>query len=511
VPVVFEWPAPDGAPDPPDLDGTGRPRRGKRRRARRSYWPIAFTGARVLAATLSIIVLVGSGYIWATFDRFESNVTHIDAIVPLATPTVTPSKGAARPVTDVDGTDQNILLVGDDSRPANMSKALEQELSTGDDEGSDDTDTMIVMHVPANGSRATLISFPRDSWVNIPGFGMNKLNAAFVLGEENGGGDAGGARLLIKVIQTITGLTIDHFVRVSLLGFYDIAKVLGPIRVCLNEAAHDSYSGTNLPAGVSHLNARQALSFVRQRHNLPDGDLDREIRQQYFLAQALSKVTTAGTLLNPFKLQSLLNAVSSSLEVDNGLQGSKLFDFAEQMQNLEGGNVTYATIPITGTPTIQYNGGSVSIVALDFPAIPGFISKVIGPSTAYTKAVAAAPTATTVTVINESNTDLVATKASTALNALGFHASVGTSTGQIPTTTIEYPAGLEAQAKAVARELPGAEVSETPAVATVTLLIGTDNRTVGSPAHTANPSSTSSGAAQGTGVARTFTSKDCIN
>lgn len=462
----------------------------------------------MLAAALSVVVLAGSGYIWATFDRFESNVTHIDAIVPLAKPTPGAiQSGGAAPTVDVDGADQNILLVGDDHRPANMTKAQQAELSTGQDGGSDDTDTMMVLHVPANGSRATVISFPRDSWVNVPGFGMNKLNSAFVLGEQNGGGDAGGARLLIKVIQSMTGLTIDHFVRVSLLGFYDIAKAIGPITVCLNEPARDSYSGTNLPAGISHLNARQALSFVRQRHNLPRGDIDREIRQQYFMAQAFNKVTSAGTLLNLSKLQNLLNAVSSSLETDQSLN---LLQFGEQLQNLESGNVTYSTIPITGTPTISYDGSSVSIVAVDFAAIPGFIAKVIGASTAYTKAVAAAPASTTVTVINASNSDGVATQATEALNQRGFHATVGTSSGVVAATVVEYPAGMEAQAKAVAATIPGVVVADTPSVSQVTLLLGSDNRTIGSAPVKASPS-TSTGAAQGTGVARTFSSKDCIN
>jgi LCP family protein required for cell wall assembly len=336
---------------------------------------------------------------------------------------------------------------------------------------------------------------------------MNKLNAAFVLGSEHGG-DAGGAQLLIKVIQSMTGLTIDHFVRVSLYGFYDIAKVLGPIKVCLNEAAYDTYSGTNLPKGISYLDPKQALSFVRQRHNLPRGDIDREIRQQYFLAQAFAKVTSAGTLLNPIKLQNLLSAVSSSLETDPGLN---LLQFAEQLDNLESGNVTYATIPITGTPTITYEGSQVSIVAVDFAALPAFIAKVIGPSTAYTKAVAAAPASTSVTVINASNTDGVATKATEALDQLGFHASIGTSSSVVATTIIEYPAGMEAQAKAVAAEVPGVVVTDSAAVSGVMLELGTDGRTVGAPATSTPPPSSSSGDAQGTGVPRTFTTNDCID
>src|SRR5207302_972200 len=112
-------------------------------------------------------------------------------------------------------------------------------------------------------------------------------------------------------------------------GFYEIAKALGPIQVCLNHAAKDSFSGVDLPAGVSTLNAQQALSFVRQRHGLDQygGDLAREVRQQYFLSTELRKVQSTGVLLNPGKLTALLNAVSDALETDPKLD---LLEFATE-------------------------------------------------------------------------------------------------------------------------------------------------------------------------------------
>src|ERR1022692_825556 len=253
---------------PPELD----PRRGRRRPGpTRSPLSGVRLGVQIVAAVVSLCVLLGSGYAWASYRTFESNV----GIVNINTP----KKGGTSH--DLDGADQNILLVGDDDRTGATPAEL-AALNTTTDGGGVNTDTMMLLHVPADGSKATGISFPRDSWVNIPGFGMNKLNSAYEFGTENGGGPSGGAKLLISVIENMTGLTIDHYIAVSMLGFYRIAQVLGPIQVCLNEAAQDSYSGINLHAGVSTLNASQALSFVRQRHNLPRGDLDREVRQQYF-------------------------------------------------------------------------------------------------------------------------------------------------------------------------------------------------------------------------------------
>ena len=494
-------------PNSSDFDASGEaaaPRAGRHGAPRRrSAKPGMLLGAKVIVAMASIVVFVGAGYTWATFRSFTANVTVINAIVK-PTPTSTGS-GAATPV-DIDGTDENVLLVGDDHRPAGASKAELAQLGTQDDGGGTNTDTMIVLHIPADGSRATMISFPRDSWVNIPGHGMAKLNSAFSYGSQNGGGDAGGAQLLIQVIHNMTGLTIDHFVRVSLLGFYDIAKVLGPIKVCLNKAAKDSYSGTNLPAGVSYLTPSQALSFVRQRHNLPGGDLDREVRQQYFLSAAFRTLESAGTITDPFKLHDLLNAVSSSLETDQGLD---LLKFAEQFQNVSSGNLTSSTIPTVGTPTITYDGQAVSIVEVDFAALPGFIARVIGPSTAYTKATAAAASSVTVKVVNATGRNLAATSADTALTQLGFRTLTPGSQNTSSISYIEYPAGQEAQAKALAAVVPGAAVTSSASVTGVRLVLGNDGAAVTSP--TASSSGTPAATVAPTSPAVSYNANSCIN
>jgi LCP family protein required for cell wall assembly len=465
------------------------------------WFGLAF-GGRIVAALMSLAVLVGSGYAWASYRSFVSQVTTVDAIAK-------PTAGPARH--DLDGADQNILLVGDDDRTG-ITPAELAELNTTLDGGGVNTDTMMLLHVPADGSKATGISFPRDSWVDIPGFGKNKLNAAYNFGTGNGGGAAGGARLLISVIQNLTGLTIDHYVAVSMLGFYRIAETLGPIRVCLKQAAQDGYSGTNLPAGVSTLNASQALSFVRQRHNLPRGDLDREVRQQYFLSTEFRKIASAGTLLNPFRLQRLLTAVSSSIVKDPGMD---LLKFAQQVQNLSAGNVTFATIPITGIPTITVGGNSVSIVAVDFAAIPGFIAKVIGRPTAYDKATAAARSTVTVDVINAAGVARLATSTATALKGLGFGTYPPDSADPATATTIEYPAGMESQAKALAQVIPAAQVALSSRVSKLTLVLGTDGVRVNAPASGAasgsSSASTSAAAPSSSPVAQAYAATDCIN
>jgi LCP family protein required for cell wall assembly len=461
---------------------------------------------RLLAALVSFSVLAASGYAWASYQHLISGMTTIDAV---------PGSKAS----DKDGSALNILLIGDDHRPKDASPALLQQLSTQQDGGGVNTDTMMVLHIPAHGGAPTAISFPRDSWVDIPGYGKGKLNSAFADGSSNGGGDAGGIKLLIRVLQNLTGLSIDHFVRVSLLGFYDIAKALGPVQVCLNHAVDDPYSGVKLPAGVSTLDAKQALSFVRQRHGLPRGDLDRQVRQQYFLSAELHKVVAAGTLVNPVKQQKLLAAVSSALQTDPGLD---MLDLATRVQGVSPDTITFATVPITGTPTIQdANGNAVSIVQLDFAAIPAFINKITGGPDAYTKATAAAPGSVTVSVVNGSGTPGLAAANSTALTGLGFKVTAPANGAGQTATTITYPAGMEAQAKAVAAHVPGAVVSVSPSVQGVTLTLGTDGHQVagaggGSSAAPSSASGSSAGSAPAPASssaqgAQTFNGTSCIN
>jgi LCP family protein required for cell wall assembly len=431
-------------PGPPQ--GPRRPRRPRR-------------VVRAIVITLVVALVAGGGYVFYNYQRFIGGVTHVDAIGE--------STGD-----DFDGTDQNILLVGDDHRPDGASEADLAKLGTEADGGGSNTDSMMVLHVPADGSTASLISFPRDSWVDIPGHGENKLNSAFSLG---GGNDdpAGGARLLISVIEDMTGLRIDHYVRVSMLGFYNIAEALGPIDVCLNAAVKDPYSTVDLPAGVSTLNAQQALAFVRQRHGLPNGDLDRQVRQQYFLSVEARKILSAGTLLNPIKLGNVLDAVSGAIETDPGLN---FIDLATQLRGLNADNITSATIPILGTPTITVGGSRLSIVEVDTAAMPAFIDRVLGIPSPYEAAVAAAPGDVTVTVLNGGAANGAAGAATASLVSFGFVGGTPGSASSRAATTIQYPAGQEAAAKALAPYLPGAAAVEAADVSGVTIVLGSDGQ-----------------------------------
>jgi LCP family protein required for cell wall assembly len=428
---------------------------------------------RWLCAALSFTIFVGSGVAWAMYRDFAGDVR----------------KGSSVPSdrNDADGSAQNILLVGDDTR-AGATRAELRALHTGHDRTTANADTIMLLHVPAGGRRPTLISFPRDSWVPIPGHGQDKLNAAYPIGynEALASGrteqeaQSAGLLLTIRTIHSVTGLHIDHYMQVSLLGFYRISEAIGGVTVCLNAAQNAStdrdeagsgYSGIDLPAGVSVIQGAQALAFVRQRHGLPRGDLDRIRRQQYFLAAAFDKIASAGILLNPFKLHDLLKAVGSSLLVDPGLDLSAL---AQQFVDLSSGKITFATVPNDGPQLIYPDGVETSIVQLDTAAIPTFVRELDGKAPSLKGVVAAAPHDVTVDVYNGTATPHLAARNAQQLLALKFHVRQVGSTDPTAQTTILYPAGDEAQAKALRRVVRGARTIQTSTVSRVTLHLGSD-------------------------------------
>lgn len=445
-------------------------------------------------AIVVVLLLVGTvAYAVYNYQTFVGGVTHIDALP--ATTSVAKSSG------------QNILLVGDDHRPANASAEELAELGTTADGGGTNTDSMLVLHIPDGGGQASLVSFPRDSWVSIPGYGMGKLNAAFAYGSAKGGA-AGGAQLLISTIENLTDMHIDHFVRISMVGFYDVAKALGPIQVCLNNAVDDPYSTFKAPAGVSELDAKQTLAFVRQRHGLPNGDIDREARQRYFLSAEAHNFLSASTLLNPGRLKKSLKAVSGAIQTDPDLNWITL---GLQLKNLAGGNLKSTTIPITGTPTIYYNGTAVSIVQVDTDKMASFVASLDEKTTATTKAAAAPatvkPSQVTVQVLNGGGVAGAAATATSSLTSAGFTVMTPGTVSTRSATTIQYPASMTAEAKTLAKYVPGATLEAVTGVSNVTLVLGTDGATASSKASSGSSSAGSAGSGSGAGTSGSSTKK----
>lgn len=333
-------------------------------------------GGRVALGVVSALVLGATGYAWSQLSKLDSGLVTADVIPPSAridgegTIPGEPLKVA-----------QNILLVGIDARTDAYGNPLPQNVldelhAGGSDDGGDTTDTMIVVHIPAGGAAATAISIPRDSYVDIAGnFGKHKINSAYSRGKNDAkpglrakglsgpqlemAANEAGARTAIDTVQAFTGLTINHYAAINLAGFDALSQAVGGVEVCLKAPVQDSYSGANFPAGPQTLSGPQALAFVRQRHGLPNGDLDRIARQQAFMSAMAKKVLSAGTFTDPSKLTSLVNAVQGAVVLD---QGWDILSFAQQLRGMTSGAIGFATIPVQSLSlATPFDGDAVKV------------------------------------------------------------------------------------------------------------------------------------------------------
>ncbi|MCZ2849943.1 LCP family protein [Modestobacter sp. VKM Ac-2978] len=494
-------------PLPPRLDPrAGRPSRpdaagdtagsGRRRLA---------AGARVVAGLLSLVLLGTSGWGWYLGRVADASVNRTNAI---------PTSGNEQTVDT--GEAMNLLLVGNDSRAG----ATEEELALLNTEANPglNTDTMILAHVPADGSAASFVSFPRDSYVEIPGYGWDKLNAAYAYGgmeAPDGASDAAvqaaGAQLLIQTISSLTGLRIDHYAEVDLLGFFKLSTVVGGVEVNLCEPAKDSFSGVDLPAGVQTISGEQALAFVRQRHGLPRGDFDRIVRQQTFIGGMIRKMLSDNVLLDLGKQRELVQAAADALTVDQNLD---LLRLAQQMQSVTPGSIDFQTVPYVGTDRDEQDR---SIIRLeDEETLQAFFAQLSAePAPAEEAAETEAPAVVSaadvdVEVYNGSGISGLAGDAGEELTASGFQVT-GTANADsmdYEVTEIRHAAGDEALAAALAAQVPGAitKVVDDATSGTVQLVLGSDFNGVGQAVTAAPPAPVTEGA-----DARTAADTDCIN
>jgi LCP family protein required for cell wall assembly len=460
---------------------------------------------RIIGAALSATLLAVSGWGWYLGQVAQATVNRTDAI-----PT------AGNEDTSHSGSAMNLLLVGKDGREDLTEEQLAELNAGGSDSGGLNTDTMILVHIPADGSSASFVSFPRDSYVDIPGHGKDKLNAAYAYGYTGAdSGDSGaqkeaaGAQLLVQTISQLTGLQIDHYAEVDLLGFFELSSIVGGVEVNLCAAVDDSfYSGAVFPAGQQVISGADALKFVRQRHGLPRGDFDRIVRQQVFIAGVLRNILSDNVLFDLGKQRQLVQAAANSLTVDQSLN---LLQLAQQMQSVTAGSIDFQTIPYVGD---DHDADGRYILRLqDEDTLHEFFANLSAdPQDAADATTAApqtvAPSDVQVAVYNGSGTPGLAAKTQTSLESAGF---VVTSSGNADSndyskTEIRYAAGDEGLAATLAATVPGATLKQVDDAThgTVQLIIGSDFNGVG---QAVTPS-----AATTTGEdARTAADTSCIN
>jgi LCP family protein required for cell wall assembly len=270
-----------------------------------------------------VVILVGSAAAFASTaaHTYTSKVTVIKNAFPLAqrVQEVVPESYA-----------QNILLLGSDTRGAISSVAAGVLGSR--------SDTMMLVHIPADRKSIQVISILRDSWVDIPGNGVGKVNWAL---------SYGALPLAIETVQNIFATKIDHVAVVDFSGFKEITEALGGVTI-QNTVAF-TRKGFNFPAGEITLSGEAALTYVRERKSFPAGDAQRALNQQTFVTGMLKGILSRDTLTNPSTMLSTIDSVASSLAVDEGLNVGYLTELATGFSGITASDIEFFTLPVSGS------------------------------------------------------------------------------------------------------------------------------------------------------------------
>ncbi|WP_372494072.1 MULTISPECIES: LCP family protein [Nocardia] len=462
---------------------------------------------RLAAAATAVVVVSGTGFAYYTEKAVNEGFTRSNVI--------SEADAAA-----LDG-DMNILLIGLDTRKDqngnDLPKDILDQLHAGDgSEGGYNANSLILVHIPKDLKKITAFSIPRDDYVavtGIPGYDHVKIKEAYGLKKaqveqklQNQGvkdkielerqGREAGRESIVQTVKQLTGVPINRFAEVSLVGFYDLANILGGVDVCLNHAVNDEYySGAVFPAGRQHLDAANALAFVRQRHGLDNGDLDRTHRQQAFLTSVAKQLKDSGTLTNVGKLQALITAAQNDIVLS---QGWNLLDFAQTMGKAGSIPIEFHTLPVKAYDNID--GQDVNII--DPALIKKTVRAAFGVQTPQPTTPKSAPLST-VDVRNAGAAAGMAAKVSNFLADKGFHQgdAANAQYGDGSSSVVYYPAtSTDADATQVADMLGGLPTAPSKNVepGRVRVVIGSDFTMPDSASATGSASTTSTADPSGT-------------
>jgi LCP family protein required for cell wall assembly len=295
----------------------------------------------VSVVLILLVLMVGTGVVYLALlnHTVTANVKH-EALLP------TPSAGETLPVEDPSAKDPwpsdpsakgalNILLIGSDG---------ETSVANGR------SDVIILIHISSDRKKVYLVHFPRDMYVDVPGHGKDKINAAYAYG---------GPQLLVRTLRNLVDVPLDHVAVIGFEGFKAMTDAVGGVDVYAEEASNES--GFVVHVGMNHLDGEAALAFVRDRHQLSKGDISRGRRQQAFIKALMLKALSKQTLTNPGRFAALVNAVARNLTVDNAFSIANIYSQALAMKNLHSEDIVFITAPITGFSTSP-QGASIDIV-----------------------------------------------------------------------------------------------------------------------------------------------------
>jgi LCP family protein required for cell wall assembly len=426
----------------------------------------------VIATVMAVLLVGGSVAGFFIYRHLDGNIQELN---------VDDLLGTERPTKVAHAEDEkeplNILVMGSDTRSGQGVGFGSAEAVTGAR-----SDTTLLLHLPASRDNALVVSIPRDTIVDIPECKTEtgtypahteRFNAAFSIG---------GPGCTIKTVESLTGVFIDHFIVVDFLGFEGVIDALGGIDVCLPDAVVEPKSGLNLPAGVSTVSGDQALAYVRVRAIGNGSDISRIDRQQAFLSSVIDKARSSGTLFNPVKLISFLDAATRSLTTDPALASlNEMRKLAQDVRSIPPKDITFMTTPwlvnpddpntvVWDTPKTNELWHAIRTDA-DYPPEPPKPTVIDG------EPLTVAPEDIYLRVLNGSGVEGAATAAAEELAAAGFDNIVidDAESQDFLSTIVRYDAVSANAARTVAAALPGAtRVKQFGLGNTVEVVVGKD-------------------------------------